>query len=358
MRITFVLPMYLDRPAGGFKVVYEYANRLQARGHRVTAVHPRNPDPQPGVEQKVKSFLWHYKIKWRDRVVAPWFAGDHGMSLVSDLREQCIPDGDAIFATGYQTAFRVARYGPSKGRKFYLIQHHETWLGPEDEVNRTWALPLHKVVIARWLARLAREFGADGDVTYIPNGIDFSRFTLVTPIASRPRRVAMLAHSFAWKGMADGLAALEMVRAQAPDLEAAMFGAHPRPPELPAWIEYVQQPAPEDLLALYNSCAVFLHPSWSEGWPLPPAEAMACGCALVSAANPGVQDYAEHEVTALLAPVKRPAALAEQLLRAVSDDALRLRMADAGHRHIQQYTWKRAVDAIEALLLNGQGEGG
>ena len=142
----------------------------------------------------------------------------------------------------------------------------------------------------------------------------------------------MLAHPFAWKGMADGLAALEMVRAQTPDLEATLFGASARPPELPAWIEYVEHPAPDKLLALYNSCAVFLHTSWSEGWGLPPAEAMACGCALVAAANQGVQDFAEHEITALLAPIKQPEALARQLLRALRDDALRLRIAEAGHQ--------------------------
>jgi len=350
--------MYLNRPAGGFKVVYEYANHLQARGHRVTVVHPRNLDPQPGVRQKLKSLLWPYKIKWRDRGVAPWFAMRPGvkLSLVADLGEQYIPDGDAIFATAYQTAFHVAGYGSSKGRKFHLIQHHETWLGPEEEVNRTWALPLHKIVIARWLARLAREFGANGDVSYIPDGIDFSRFNLVTPIAARPRRVAMLAHPFAWKGMADGLAALEIVRAQAPDMEATLFGAQPRPSELPAWVEYVENPAPDKLLTLYNSCAVFLHTSWAEGWGLPAAEAMACGCALVAAANHGVQDFSEHEITALHAPIKQPAALARQLLRAVCDDALRVKIAEAGHRRIQGYTWERAVDAMEALLLNGRRE--
>jgi len=89
---------------------------------------------------------------------------------------------------------------------------------------------------------------------------------------------------------------------------------------------------------------------------LPAAEAMACGCALVAAANHGVQDFSEHEITALHAPIKQPAALARQLLRAVRDDALRLRIAEAGHQRIQRYTWERAVDAMEALLLNGRRE--
>ncbi len=42
MKVTFVLPMYLTSPSGGFKVVYEYANRLAALGHQIAIVHPRN----------------------------------------------------------------------------------------------------------------------------------------------------------------------------------------------------------------------------------------------------------------------------------------------------------------------------
>jgi glycosyltransferase involved in cell wall biosynthesis len=355
MIITFILPRYLSSPAGGFKVVYEYANKLQARGHRVTVVHPRNVSPQPGLTQSLKSRLWPHKIRWRDGNQVPWIPIRYGvkMLLVPDLRESFIPDGDVIFATGYQTAFAVASYSESKGRKYYLIQHHEIWDGIEDEVNRSWVLPLYKIVIAKWLLDLAREFGEGDRVTYIPNGIDFSDFKISTPIADRsPHRIAMMAHTFDWKGTPDGLTALETVRKQVPELEAVLFGTHRRPSNTPDWVEYMHLPSATELPELYNSCSIFLHPSWTEGWGLPSAEAMSCGCALVAAANCGVLDFAEHEVTALMAPIKRPALLAEQLLRAIRDNALRRRIAEAGNRQIQHYTWKRAVDSLEGLLLS------
>ena len=41
MRITFVLPVFPRGPIGGFRVVYEYANRLTALGCEVTVVHER-----------------------------------------------------------------------------------------------------------------------------------------------------------------------------------------------------------------------------------------------------------------------------------------------------------------------------
>lgn len=353
MRITFVLPLYLKHPAGGFKVVYEYANRLQARGHQVTLVHPREVEPQTRWAEQFKEQLWPYRVKLRDRRLVPWFKlhEEIHVKLVTDLREQFIPPGDAIVATAYNTAPWVASYAADKGRKFYLIQHYETWDGAQAEVERTWRLPLHKIVIAKWLRQLAQNFGEAARVTYIPNGLDFTHFKITTRLATRPLRVGMLAHpEFAWKGTADGLAALELARQQVPELQVILFGTHPRPADLPAWIEYLQKPNAEQLLALYNSCAVFLHPSWAEGWPLPPAEALACGCALVAAANPGVLDYAEDGVTALTAPIQQPAALAQALLAVLKNADLRLRLAEAGHAQIQQYTWERATLAFEAAL--------
>lgn len=347
------MPLYLNYPAGGFKVVYEYANCLQARGHHVTLVHPRNIEPAVGAIEQMKSHLWPLRMHWRDGTLVPWFRLQPGVRvlLVTDLREKNIPAGDAIVATGYSTAFWVARYALQKGRKYYLIQHYETWDGNEVEVNHTWKLPLHKIVIAKWLWEIAKGFGEKERTTYIPNGLDFSHFRVLTPPASRPLRVGMLAHPFAWKGTLDGITALTEVHKHLPRLQATLFGTHPRPVEVPSWIKYKQKPTPAELLELYNSCAVFLHPSWAEGWPLPPAESMACGCALVAAANPGVLDYAENGMTALMAEVKNPLALASQLLAVLKNPRLRQRLAEAGRITIAGYTWERAANAFERLLL-------
>ena len=105
------------------------------------------------------------------------------------------------------------------------------------------------------------------------------------------------------KGSHDGIRALEMAKRQAPQLAAVLFGVSARPKNLPPWIEYFSQPGIEELVGdIYNGSSIYLCPSWTEGWHLPPAEAMACGCAVVSTDIGGVRDYAEHGVTALLSP--------------------------------------------------------
>jgi glycosyltransferase involved in cell wall biosynthesis len=345
MRVTFVLPSYEPRPNGGFKVVYEYANRLTAAGHTVSLVHPwTGPGPQGTPAGRLKRLRFYP----RARRGVSWFelAPEVDFRLVARLDPDDFPTSDAIVATGWRTAEPVARAG---GAGFYLIQSDESWDGPEGEVESTWRLPLRKIVIARWLQERGRGLGEEA--AYVPNAIDPDEFFVTDPIAERPQRVGMLWHGWAVKGAADGVEALARARDRVPAVQAVVFGTSRRPEELPDWVEYRRSPFGDELRRLYNGLAVFLHPSRLEGWPLPPAEAMACGCALVAAANDGVREYAEDGVSAALAPVGDVARLAEGLATVLLDRGLRERLAEGGRRAVAQFSWERSVVRLEQVLL-------
>jgi glycosyltransferase involved in cell wall biosynthesis len=240
-----------------------------------------------------------------------------------------------------------------KGLHFYLIQHYENWDRSDEEVDATWQLPMHKVVISRWLEQIGIELGEATRITYIPNGVDAEEFPLTGVIEDRNRAtICMLSHHAAWKGTADGLAALSLVRERYPAAKVTLFGVDPRPSFVPPWAHYVERPSRLELSELYNKSAIFLHPSWSEGWPLPPAEAMLSGCALVSAANRGVQEYAVDGQTALLAPIHDPEALARRICELISDDEVRYQIARNGRLMLRTFTWNRAVNSMESLLQN------
>ena len=180
-------------------------------------------------------------------------------------------------------------YPPGKGVKFYLIQHYETYCGPKERVDATWRAPLHKVVIAQWLFETGRGLGCE-HMQYVPNGIDHEKYRLLNPISNRAKRVAMLFNTADWKGSPDGLWALGAVKSQHPDLQAALFGTPQRSESIPDWIEYYQNPPQRELVSsIYNETSVFVCSSWSEGFGLPPAEAMACGCAVASTDCGGVR---------------------------------------------------------------------
>lgn len=353
MRITFVLPGWANTPVGGFKVAYEYANRLSERGHHVNIIHPLSLFLQEiKFKQKMKMFAKGMAGHFLKNTKVNWFSISPkvDMLIVSSLEEKNIPEGDVIIATAWQTAEWVNRYHQDKGDKFYLIQHYEVWSGPEERIKATWKMPLKKIVISRWLKILAEEMGEKA-VAYIPNGLDFKHFCVQVPIDRRkPARVGMLYDPSAWKGPEDGINALNMVKSEIPSLSAVLFSKYPEGAEVPNWVEFCRNPLQEKLPQIYNSCSIFLHSSLSEGWPLPPAESMACGCALVASNSRGVLDYAIHQETALVSEIKNPTALAQNILKLIRDNNLRFSLAKRGNQYIQRFTWENAVSKFEEVI--------
>ena len=132
---------------------------------------------------------------------------------------------------------------------------------------------------------------------------------------------------------------------------AQNVGIPAAPSGLPSWIRYHRNSHQIMLRQLYNQAAIFLGPSWIEGWPLPPAEAMMCGAALVATDIGGHREYAIHGETALLSPAKEPAFMASNLVSLLQNQEQRIRLARSGNQYIQQFTWDRAADAFEAALL-------
>jgi glycosyltransferase involved in cell wall biosynthesis len=358
MKITFLLPVFAPRPSGGFRVVYEYANRLVARGHEVTVVHPRRlPYEHPWPYLGVWPWLRAHAGRVRRALFTPkltWFPIDPRVKMLftRDITEHRVPDADLIFATWWVTAEVVQGYGPAKGRKCYMIQHYEVWGGPEERVNATWRAPLAKTVSSRWLYQQGIELGvAPESMTRIPYGLDCGLFRMIRPIEERPRRVVMMSSTSPFKGLGDGIRALELARERVPALQAVFFGIDPRPESVPEWIEYVQDPPARVLVEeIYNGSSISLCASHAEGWHLPSFEALACGCAIVSTDNGGVSEYTVPGETSLLSPPGEPEALAANLIRLLEDDEERVRMARLGQERMREFDWERSTDLLEAFV--------
>lgn len=357
MKITFLLPFSGHLPVGGFKVAYEYAGGLAANGHQVTVLHaPARRIGPCSLGRNVRS-LAAYAVRGLGLaggyLPAKWFRIDPRVRMLwrPSLAAAWTPRADLVVATSWETAEWADRYPEDRGRKFYLIQHNEaTFPGADpDRATATLKMPFSKIVIARWLAEMVESLGET--CAYIPNGLDFSTFDLDIPPADRdPYRLIMLYHHLTWKGSADGLEAIRRVKEKVPELKVGLFGIPPRPATLPAWIDYDQRPSPDRLRSLYNEASIFIGPSWAEGWPLPPAEAAQCGSALCLTDIGGHREYGIHCETALLSPVKDPAALAENLLSLVTNNQRRILLAEQGHAYIRQFTWKRAVASLESAF--------
>jgi len=351
MTVNFILPFAGNKPVGGFKIVYEYANRLAEGGHYVNLVHP-SFTYKDSFLKNIKYFIRYYQRK-ADKSYNPdsWFQLNPEVNSlwVRKINNESIPDADVLIATAWRTAACSEKLDKNKGEKFYFIQHYETWNGPEDEVNATWKMPFKKIVIAGWLKDIAESMGEKAQ--YVPNAFDFSEFGMdIIPEKKDRNKVMMLYNDLEFKGSRYGLKAFIKLKEEFPKLEVILFGVPQKPENLPEWIKYYRTPERKLLRKLYNESSIFISPSIAEGFPLPPAEAMMCGAALACTDIGGHREYALDNETAVLFKPKDSNEIVNAMKNLLLNDELRIRLAYKGHEFIKQFTWERSVNEFESIL--------
>ena len=257
------------------------------------------------------------------------------------------PDADVTIATGVQTAPWVAALPPAKGKGVYFIQGDETFVRPD--ARESWHLGLAILTCAHWLADEVREAGLTARAV-IPNAIDPDEFGLDEPIEGRQPRVLALYHRHPVKGPDVLLDALGEIHRLRPDVPADVFCARPPSHPIPSWVRVHIRPPARALRRLYNQASVLLHPSRSEGWPLVPMEAAACGSAVVASRNRGVQEYLQKGASMAAAPVGEGAALGEAALAVLGDDRRRVALATAARQSVAALSWRASTSTLDSAL--------
>ena len=351
--IVWLLPGIDKMPTGGYKVVYEYANRFVADGYDVFIVYPhiftlgKHKNVFLNFLKQCKNMVRYSCNKIRRVRCAPnWFRLDSRIHCeyvfrFGKSRTTRIP-GARFVATALATSFELAGIRRIENKdKFYFIQDFENWNNITSEcVYDSYRLPMKKITIAPWLVREVEKTG--GTATLVENGFDFDYFRMTNPIEKRSaHEVAMLYHRDERKRCVDAIAALKIVKERIPDLHITMFGTTERP-DVPEWFAYFQRPDQKTHNAIYNKASIFVAASKAEGMALPPAESMICGCALVCTDIPGFSMYAINEKTALTSPVYDCQKLAENIIKLIENNELRIELAKSGNKFILQFTWERA----------------
>jgi glycosyltransferase involved in cell wall biosynthesis len=350
MKITFVLP-YAGLQ-GGIRVIAIHAERLARRGHSVRVIST----PQVfSMRHRAKSLLFNGSLPHAEPSYFDGIDVTHRvLESVRPVSDADVEDGDVVIATYYTTASGVQRLSATKGAKVLFIQNYEVEEGkPNPALDATWRMPMHKIVISDWLVRLARERFGDASVSHVPNSVDLDRFHAAPRSKGPTPTVGLLYSSFSLKGCRTSLRALKRVAAVLPALRVVCFGAE-RPDfrlPLPRCAEFHYRPPQHELRDLYARCDVWLCGSNVEGFHLPPLEAMACRCPVVSTRVGGPLDTVEDGINGYLVDVKDDRALADRLLHvlALGDKDWR-RLSDAAYRTAARFTWDDATALFEQAL--------
>jgi glycosyltransferase involved in cell wall biosynthesis len=96
-----------------------------------------------------------------------------------------------------------------------------------------------------------------------------------------------------------------------------------------------------DLRALYSGARVYACPSSYEGFGFTVLEAMACGTPVVCSSATSLPEVAGK--AALYFDPENPREMANQLVRAFSDDALRTSLTAEGRRNLLRFNWQQTA---------------
>lgn len=350
MIINFLLPHYGIKPSGGFKIVYEYANRLSEKGHTINIVHSSSLNK--GIKRQVK-YLKEILIKKYS--FNEWFKFNKEVNLLfcKSLDYKYIPDADITIATAWQTAEYLKEYPVSKGEKIYFIQSYEIWNGPKKRVDRTWLYDMDKIVISKSLLKISKDLNIKNNIKYIPNAIDHEKYRMIKSFDKRELVISMMYSEVKNKGSIYGLKAINEVKEIVPEIKVKFFGKCSRPKDLPKWIEYYEDPKEEVLIKeIYNESLIFLCTSFIEGWGLPAMEAMACRCVVISTDNGGVSDFAIDDRTALIVPVGDYIEIKNKILYLVKNIDIMNRLSYEGQKEVLKFNWNTSVGLMEDFLKN------
>ena len=352
-RVVFLFPHPTAGPTGGYKVVYEYANRLANDGYDVHIVYSGSIFwRRKSLYHKFTACLRYIQKLFQGYSCRSWFALDERIHehFTFSLNQRHVPKADIYVATSPYTAYYLNEYDDSS-KKFYFIQGYENWgEGLKAILHDTYHYPFQKIVIASWLQEMLKKQFQEESI-WIPNGFDFSKFRKTIAVEKKnPFMVSMLYHQMELKDCAIGFRAFEIVKERFGNLRVSLFGVPERPKDLPDWYDYYKRPSDELHNRLNNEAAIFIGTSKTEGWGLTVGEAMMCGQAVCCTDNAGYQEMAIDGETALVSPVGDSEAMANNIIRLIEDEELRYRIANDGYQFIQRFTWEESYHKLKTLF--------
>jgi len=256
-------------------------------------------------------------------------------------------------------------------RSVTLIHDAQVYLTPES--YSTAFLAWYRFALPRIGARAARivtisEYSRDclvrfgvaprEKISVVPNGADHlcevaaepgiitrlalrpGRYVLAAANAQRHKNVSVLFKAFASPALAD----LTLVLAGADGAQAfAASGAVPPPGAV-----FAGRVSDGELKALYENAACLAFPSTTEGFGLPPVEAMALGCPAVVAPCGALPEVCGD--AALYAAADDPAAWAPAIRRLADEPDLAEAMRGAGRARAALYRWEASARKLLAVI--------
>ena len=357
LKIVWVMP----RPnlSGGIKSTKLIAEAMVRRGHDVTIAYVNRPRKLPSL-RRAKTFAraMAHRISTRGRIGRHHFEKSTANLLPVDhhrIEPDHVPDADFVVASWWQTVEWISHWPDRKGQKVHFVRGHEALFGGDPKlIDRVYRLPMIKLTNSEYLQRMLREeYGIEESVC-IRNGVDRTQFNAPPRNRVSVPTVGFLYGTTRLKGAQVAADAIRLVQKEIPDLRVLSFGARPLKADFvpPDNYEFHLQPDQSVIPELYRRCDCWILPSYTEGLPMPPLEAMGCRCPIVATRCGGGEDLVVEGRNGYLVDVGDAATMADRVLRVLqADDGGWSRMSEASYAISKEYDWDRSAHQLESTML-------
>ena len=111
----------------------------------------------------------------------------------------------------------------------------------------------------------------------------------------------------------------------------------------------------ENLVDLYNGAALFVFPSFYEGWTSPPLEAMACGTPVITSNCSSLPETVEN--AAIQVHPGNIEELSHEMKNVLNDQSVRNDLIKKGLEHASFHTWEKAAKKLISVFNDIQSRG-
>ena len=355
MKINFILTGLYK--SGGMKVIFKYGEELSNSGHDV--VFYRRLLPYNFMRGKSSLFnvlqLYFRKIKnfiKNDETPSDFYKYSFRIKSVPLISSIFVRKADVVIATEWVTAYSVSHLPKNRGRKFYFIQGYENWKSNTALVNKSYTLPLNRIVVSGYLQNFIKEkFNSDSQV--VLNGLEEKEFKCSNYVLSKEKIIITFIYSsHEAKNSQAALYVFDKIHQKYPDVTFICFGYDKV--NLPPYIKYFHSTDQRSIADIYKKTDIFLFTSFSEGFGLPPAEAMISGCAVITTPVGAVCDYSVHLESAIHVEDYSPDTMVRWVEYLMKNRSEISRIGSNASEYVKtKLNWPLSVEKFEQILRSG-----
>lgn len=190
----------------------------------------------------------------------------------------------------------------------------------------------------------------------VPEGIDLQQWPDPVDPDRDPWTVLCVARQYPRKRVPDLVTAFRSVVDRVPQAKLVIIGDGPdhsliqqrvQANGLQAQVQVLGAlPTQAEVQAWYRRSSVFCLPTVQEGFGIVFLEAMAQGLPIVSTQATAIPEVVPHGQAGILVPPRDMSALADALVKLLTQADLRHQYGRYGQKHVRQYTWNRVADAF------------